>query len=236
MRYQATIGGSIRRARAIVVPTEHTRAQLLGHYPVDHERVLLAPLALDPGLAERLDRPRRPHDHQVVLCVGTLLPRKNLPVVAAAVSRLREDGADLRLRLVGPVRPAGHADLARMTDLLGEALEVVGAVSELQLAEEYAGADVLAYASLHEGFGLPLLEGMAAGLPVVSSNATCLPEVAGDAALLVDPHDVSGWVDALQRALSGPTELVAAGRRRVGDFSWERTTAVVRDAVALAVG
>lgn len=236
LRYRATIGSSIRRARAIVVPTEHTRSRLVAHYRVAPERVLLAPLALDPQLAAQLDRPRHPRDQQVILCVGTVLPRKNLPVVAAAVHRLRASGSDVRLRLVGPLRAAGHADLVRMTDLLGPALDVVGAVSEQQLAEEYAGADVLAYPSLHEGFGLPLLEGMAAGLPVVSSNATCLPEVAGDGALLVEPHDVAAWAAALESALTSPEDLVARGRRRVGEFSWDSTTAAVREAIRLAAG
>lgn len=235
-RYRLTIGTSIRRARVVLVPTEYTRQQLLGHYHVKPDRVMLAPLALDPGLAASLDAPRTPYEVPTVLCVGTLLPRKNLPVLAASVARLRRDGTEIRLRLVGPVRPAGQPDLRRMRDLLGEALDVVGPVSTEQLVREYASATVLAYPSLHEGFGLPLLEGMAAGLPVVSSSATCLPEVAGEAAALVDPADVAGWAAALQDALEHPGRRQAEASERVRSFSWEATGEVVRSALERAAG
>lgn len=235
-RYQLTIGTSIRRARVVVVPTDYTRQQLLAHYRLDPERVLLAPLALDPDLAASLDVPRTPYDVPTVLCVGTLLPRKNLPVVAEAVARLRRQGSEVRLRLVGPVRPAGEADLQRMTGLLGDAVDVVGPVSPQQLVREYASASVLAYPSLHEGFGLPLLEGMAAGIPVVSSSATCLPEVAGDAAALVAPDDVAGWAAALQDALERPDLRAVQAQARVRRFSWEATGAVVRTALERAAG
>jgi glycosyltransferase involved in cell wall biosynthesis len=235
-RLRLSIGISVRRARFVIVPTDYTRDQLLSHYPVDPDRVLLAPLALDPGLATALEGRRTPSDVPRVLCVGTVLPRKNLPVVAEAVARLRKRGTDVRLRLVGPVREPGEADLQRMTALLGDALEVVGAVSPAELVDEYKSAHVLAYPSLHEGFGLPLLEGMAAGLPVVSSDATCLPEVAGDAAALVDPGDAEGWASALDEALADPQRRAAAARARLGMFSWERTGAVVRDALERAAG
>ncbi len=236
LRYRVTIGTSVRVARRVLVPTEHTRDMLLRHYRVPEEKVLLAPLALDSDLSARLDRPRTPREFRTVLCVGTLLPRKNLPVVARAVARLRSSDGDVRLRLVGPVLKAGAADLALMKQLLGGALEVVGAVSDQALAVEYSSADVLAYPSVHEGFGLPLLEGMAAGLPVVASTATCLPEVAGDAALLVDPHDDLAWAAALREALARPEGLVVRGRARVSQFSWERTGVAVRQAIEEAIG
>jgi glycosyltransferase involved in cell wall biosynthesis len=235
-RLRLSIGVSVRRARFVIVPTEYTRTQLLTHYPVDPDQVLLAPLALDPDLADALSRERSPRETPRVLCVGTVLPRKNLPVVARAVARLRQRGNDVRLRLVGPVRETGEADLRAMTSLLGDALEVVGSVTQEQLAVEYASADVLAYPSLHEGFGLPLLEAMAAGLPVISSNATCLPEVAGGAALLVSPFDVDGWAMAIERALAAPDELREAAQARLHHFSWEQAGDVVRNALERAAG
>jgi len=236
VRLRATIGISVRRARAVLVPTEYTRAQLLDHYKVPDDRVMLAPLALDPDLARGLAGPGGGARTATVLCVGTVLPRKNLPTVAAAVARLRAEGSEVRLRLVGPVRAPGAADLALMQAMLGDGLELVGSVSQAQLVSEYQSASVLAYPSLHEGFGLPLLEAMAAGVPVVSSNATCLPEVAGDAALLVDPRDVTGWVEALRTALDAGDTLVRAGRERVKAFSWQRTGQVVRQALESAAG
>lgn len=239
LRYRVTIGTSARRARVVVAPTEYTRGELIEHYRLPPERVVIAPLALDPELSSLFAGEPGLRVPGRVLCVGTLLPRKNLPVVARAVRSLRDTGEDVRLRLVGPVRPAGDADLTTMRALLGDALEVVGPVSLARLAAEYGAADVFALPSLHEGFGLPLVEAMAAGLPVVSSNATCLPEVAGEAALLVDPLDDRAWTAALGAVLgdrSRAERLGRDGRARAASFSWDRTGDVIRVALELAAG
>ena len=110
---------------------------------------------------------------------------------------------------------------------------LLGRVSEDELRALYAGAPVFAYPSLYEGFGLPVLEAMAAGAPVMTSNVSSLPEVAGDAALLVDPTDVSAIGIALTRLLADPVlaeDLRARGRARAAEFSVERTA---RETLAL---
>ena len=106
-------------------------------------------------------------------------------------------------------------------------------------ADFLAHAVALAYPSLDEGFGFPILEAMAAGVPVIAGTAGSMPEVAGDAAVLVDPHDIDAIADALVRVVSDPalrTALVEAGRARVTQFSWRRTAlelmTLYRDAVA----
>ncbi len=238
LRYAATIGASARRARVVVAPTSYTRDRLVEHYRLDPAKVLVAPLAVDRRLGRLINQAERPDAsrQRVVLCVGTLLPRKNLPIVARSVGRLGAGGRDVRLRLVGPVRSGGQADLALMRQVLGDALEVVGVVSQEQLVQEYLRADVLAFPSRYEGFGLPVLEAMAAGTPVVCSSATCLPEVVGDAAVLVDPLDELAWVAGLGAVLEDPQQLGAQGRARAAAFTWEATGAVVRDALDRAVG
>ena len=113
-----------------------------------------------------------------------------------------------------------------------------GYVSDARLDALYRGADVLAYPSLYEGFGLPLLEAMARGTPVVASRATVLPETGGDAALYFDPLDVGDIAQTLGRVLGEGSlrdDLVARGRARVARFSWEKTAAAtlaVYEAVA----
>ena len=99
-------------------------------------------------------------------------------------------------------------------------------MSDEELASLYAGATAFAYPSTYEGFGLPVLEAMAAGAPVVTSSVSSLPEVAGDAAVLVDPYDVRAIRDALASVLADPaqrSELRERGRTRAAAFSWART-------------
>ena len=149
-------------------------------------------------------------------------------MVARAILTLRAKGLPVVLRLVGPTPAAGRGSMARLTALLGDALEVSGTVTTQGLAEAYRSAHVLAFPSLFEGFGIPLLEAMAAGTPVVSSDATCLPEIGGDAALYAAPHATGAWVEALRLVLTdGSTAagLTEAGTARLACFDWARSVA-----------
>jgi len=102
-----------------------------------------------------------------------------------------------------------------------------------------AGATVLAYPSRYEGFGFPVLEGFAAGVPVLTSSVASLPEVAGDAALLVDPNDTDAIGEGLVRLLGDAAlreRLVAAGRERLANFSWERAAGATAEMLRRAAG
>jgi glycosyltransferase involved in cell wall biosynthesis len=240
LRYRATIRASVRRASAVVVSSEHTRADMLRAYPVHARKVLVAPCALDEPLARALQtaRPADPSAPPYVLVVGNLLPRKNVLVVARAVARLRAGGTDIALRLVGKLPDGPSPALRQLKELLGPGLTATGHVDDAQLAAEYAGATVVCYPSLYEGFGLPLLEAMAAGAPVIASRASSLPEVAGQAALLVDPTDDEAWAAAILSILTSDPlrrQLVEAGRMRVLDFSWAQTVDVLLQALDQAV-
>jgi glycosyltransferase involved in cell wall biosynthesis len=106
-----------------------------------------------------------------------------------------------------------------------ERIDLLGYISDEALAELYARAMIFAFPSLDEGFGMPVLEAMAAGLPVVTSNCSALPEVCGDAALLVDPHDVGMLADALRdltRKDSLRADMARRGFERVAAFTWEK--------------
>lgn len=235
-RYRATIRASVRRARMVLAPSEWTKRDLVRTYGVDHDRVLVAGNALDENLAAALAKtPIAPRDTSLtVLTVGTVLPRKNLVVVARAVKVLRERGLPARLRMVGPIPAAGRACAREIQGILGESLEILGPVSTANLARAYRSADVLAFPSRFEGFGIPLIEAMSAELPVVSSTATCLPEVGGAAARYADPDDVEAWVEALAAVLTGEQErrrLTAAGLQRAATFRWSDTV----DAVCAAL-
>jgi glycosyltransferase involved in cell wall biosynthesis len=237
-RYRATIRWSARRARAVVVSSEWTRSDLLRHYDVDPDRVFVAPCAVSPVLAAALAaEPRVQPRTPIVLVVGTVLARKNLLMVARAVATLRQQGSPVVLRVVGPVPPAGEPVLAGLRQVLPEGLELWGSVPQDRLVTAYRSSTVLCFPSRFEGFGIPALEAMAAGLPVIASSATCLPEVVGSAGLLVDPDDDAGWVRAIESVLAGSrSDLVEAGLNRSASYSWTATAAVVREAVAFAIG
>ena len=110
--------------------------------------------------------------------------------------------------------------------VLGPALRELGRLPQPELNALYASATLFAFPSLHEGFGLPVLEAMAAGCPVVASDIPAVREVAGDAAVLVPPADTGAWAEALSRVLESPSlqaDLAGAGRRRAALFSWSKT-------------
>jgi glycosyltransferase involved in cell wall biosynthesis len=116
------------------------------------------------------------------------------------------------------------ADLAR----LGQGFRQIGRVTEADLWALYSAAAVFAFPSLHEGFGLPVLEAMAAGAPVVASDIAAIREVAGDAAVLVPPGDAASWAQAIEALLAdGPrrADMIEQGRRRAKLFTWASTAA-----------
>jgi glycosyltransferase involved in cell wall biosynthesis len=230
---QATIRPALRRAAALVCVSEATRSDLVRLFPRAASKATMIPEAADPTFSAPVAAPGHPtlEGKPYVLAVSTLEPRKNLERLIAAWSSLDEGARAGRvLALVGPTGWDAAPILAAARD---QGAQLLGRVSEDELRALYAGASAFAYPSLYEGFGLPVLEAMAAGAPVLTSNVSSLPEVAGDAALLVDPTDVSAIGAALTRLLSDPAladDLRTRGHSRAASFSWERTA---RETLAL---
>jgi glycosyltransferase involved in cell wall biosynthesis len=236
----ATIDVGVRRAQALVCISEATRADLVRRVPSAAPRCVVVPLAADERFAAAAAAGAATRDTSAVaakhgigrpyvMAAGTLEPRKNLVRLLQAWAALRPDlREDYELVLVGPVgwdadEIVSAAKAARIV--------VAGYVPDDELAALYAGCTLFCYPSLYEGFGLPVLEAMAAGAPVLTSNVSSLPEVAGDAAVLVDPLEVDLIGAALTGLLDDPAErerLRAAGFERAAQFSWRRTATEMR--------
>lgn len=169
-----------------------------------------------------------------VVAIGTLERRKNLPLLVQAFGALAADRPDLRLVLAGRDGDDREA-IHRAVDALGSDAHRVlftGRVDEGVRSWLLHHAAVLAYPSLDEGFGFPLLDAMQAGVPVVASDAGSIPEVAGDAALLCPATDVEALARNLALALDSPSvraHLVAAGAERLRRFTWQRCAAEMVD-------
>lgn len=199
---RAGLARVLRAADALVAVSEFTKDETITLADVPAERIRVVPNGVDSVFVP--DGPRGEGDY--VLAVATLEPRKNLSRVVEA-ARL----AGVELRVVG-ARGWGGVNVSGW----------VGELPDAELAGLYRGARCVLYTSLYEGFGLPVIEAMACGTPVVTSRATAMEEVAGDAAVLVDPSDVSSIVEGIGQAVSRRDELVALGLARAREFTWER--------------
>jgi glycosyltransferase involved in cell wall biosynthesis len=230
--HRAMVGRAADTAEAIVVPSLAVADDLAGLFPAAAGRIHViglgvTPLPPPPDAAERRRRLGLPDgqglQNRYVLAIATLEPRKGLDVLVAAMSGAAVGRA--QLVVVGP--PGwGGVDVAAVAATAGlppERLHVTGRLDDLDLAAVLAGAAVLAAPSRAEGFGLPVLEAMAAGVPVVCSDAPALVELAAGAAMVVPREDPEALADALGQVLrddAAAAALVAGGRIRASEFSW----------------
>jgi glycosyltransferase involved in cell wall biosynthesis len=159
----------------------------------------------------------------VILNVGAIQRRKNIGRLVTAFERI---APGWQLVLAGSAG-FGAKEIMRQIESSPrrDSIRVLGYVTEQELAGWYARARVFAFPSLDEGFGMPVLEAMAAGVPVVASNRSAVPEVCGTAALLVDPEDTEALGRALNRVIQDKEladDLISRGRLRAAEFTWEQ--------------
>jgi glycosyltransferase involved in cell wall biosynthesis len=228
---------SVQRADFIIADSENTRNDLVVLLGVPPSRVAVVPGGVEARFTpetdpDRLERARARIGvgrAPFILAIGVIEPRKNLNRLMDAFVVLKQRGnvpADLKLVLAGGKGwlsediYAHHAASAVRDDIM-----MPGFIHDDLLPSVYSAAEVLAFPSLYEGFGLPILEAMACGTPVVASRASCLPEVAEGAAVLVDPNNVDGLAVALELVLTDASlndKLVAQGRQRAAQYTWRR--------------
>jgi glycosyltransferase involved in cell wall biosynthesis len=219
----------VSRAGVVLVTSEATRRDLLERVPSCAPRVERIPLGVDSAYWQAAPtQPARAIPGPFLLCVGNRKPHKNLVAAVEVLARLRVERPELRLVVVGRVYPGSEAVRARAAELgVAEAVVERSSADDAELRGLYRSCDALLFPSLYEGFGLPVLEAMAAGAPVVASDRASVPEVVGDAGLVVDPEDHDALAHAVRRLWQEPRlreELIRRGRRRAGELRWEETT------------
>jgi glycosyltransferase involved in cell wall biosynthesis len=221
----------IKKAAHIIAVSHSTKRDLIHHLAIAEERISV----VYEGIDHQVFRPveRRLVDHPYLLYVGTEQPRKNFVGLLRAFRILKRQNGFKDLKLVKVGRSGGLDNEFRDQTIrairelsLSNDVIFTDYVPEEDLPAYYSGAECFVLPSLYEGFGFTPLEAMACGCPVIVSNAASLPEIVGDAALLVDPGDISGLVGSFQVVLTDRgmrRKLVSKGLERAKLFSWENT-------------
>lgn len=243
--HEQGLAAAAERADVVITVSHASADELVAHTAIERERIRVVPngvdleLARDDEIAEmrrRFDLGDKPY----VFWIGSLEPRKNVGLLVEAFARWAAR-TDLPHRLV-LAGPAGwledEATVLGPARPLGDRVRTVGRVGDPALRALYRGADVFAFPSRHEGFGIPVLEAMAQETPVLAADIPALREVAADAARVLPADDADAWVAALDNLLHDAADrarLGAAGRRRAQYYSWARcadeTRAVYREVI-----
>lgn len=233
LEYPRLIRRAVARGATVHVVSQFVGDEVQAAFGIDADRVVVVPNGLRPPGAER-----RATDaaagvaaaggERYLLAVGTVEPRKDLPLLVRAFDQLAATDGDLRLVLAGPdgwgveaLRSAIAASPHR------DRIVRLGWVSDDRRLALVRGARALVFPSIYEGFGLPPLEAMSVGTPVVATRAGSLPEVLGDGALLVPVGDQQALAGAIHSVLTDPElveDLTRRGAARVSQYSWEATT------------
>jgi glycosyltransferase involved in cell wall biosynthesis len=220
----------IKRAAHIIATSKHTKDDLMQCLGIPGDKITVIYNGSDCRVFKPPNGEGESLNGRFILYVGSERPRKNLGRLFEAFAELRPEFDGLKLVKVGPVgrsRAYRQNTLRKLNCLaIMDDVVFVDYVEETILASYYTSAELLAYPSLYEGFGLPPLEAMCSGCPVVTSNTSSLPEVVGEAGIMVSPTDTGGWVEAMRRVLSNRelrSEMITKGLEQSRKFSWDKT-------------
>jgi len=230
-----TIKAVLKKCDVFIADSYNTKQDCIKHLHIQEDNIQVIPLAVDKIfkpiiVSEELKREiaaKYGIEYPYILYVGTLEGRKNITTLINAYAKLRKAGINHKLVIAGR-KGWKYADIftAIERNNLQNDIIFTGFVEREELPLLYNLADVFAYPSLYEGFGIPPLEAMACGTPVVVSNSSSLPEVVGDAGILIDPYNVDELSSALLSIISDKTlqnELKIKGMNKAREFSWEKT-------------
>jgi glycosyltransferase involved in cell wall biosynthesis len=226
---------AVAAADVVATVSSEVSRTLIKHFQTPREKLVVIPNGIAPyfrRISDPLLLNATQHKfglkHPLVLGVGTLEPRKNhAGLIKAFYAAQKKKGGPAMLALAGGPGWLYEETRKLVADLkLERKVRFLGRVSDLELITLYSMADVFAFPSFFEGFGIPPLEAMACGAPVITSNTSSLPEVAGDAALLVDPTDTTALAQAIQTLLENEelrSQLVQKGYLQAQKYTWDNS-------------
>jgi len=224
---------SVKRADHILADSQATKDDLMELYGVTPEKITVLLTGVDKrfqpsNIGELTMRSKYAlSDRPYLFTIGTVQPRKNYARIIHSLAKLRAEGHDLDLVIAGgrgwledPIYQAIQE--TQMMDYV----KLIGFADDEDIPTLYTQAKCVVFPSLYEGFGYPVLEGMACGTPVVTSNVSSLPEVAGDAALMVNPYDVDAITNAIRSIITDSElrkTLTERGFEQIKQFTWEKS-------------
>ncbi len=231
-----------QRAKRVIAVSEHSKRDAITHYGVLPEHITVAHLGVDHDIfcpreqsSDKSYRAAYDLNHPYLLALATREPRKNLDSVIAAYTMFRKNGGQaIPLVLAGTKGwKTTHIDAALAASAYRNDIHEVAYIPEKHKSAVIRGATALLFPSFYEGFGLPVLEAMTCGTPVITSITSSLPDVAGNAAMYVDPLNITDIVQALHQLLDEPhgpklqNILRVRGIEHAQQFSWKRTGSIV---------
>lgn len=235
-----------QNAKHVIAVSEHSKSDAVEYYSIPSERITIAPLGVDHSLYtpreqsnDRSYRAAYDLNHPYLLALATREPRKNLDSIITAYTQFRSKSTStIPLVLAGAKGwKTEHVDRAIASSPYRNDIHEIGYIPEKHKPALYRGATAFVFPSLYEGFGLPVLEAMTCGTPVITSTTSALPSLVGNAAILIDPLNISDTQHALHQLID---ELNGArlqillrtrGIERTKDYSWEKTADIVLTAL-----
>ena len=212
---------SVHASVRVIAVSGFTRDALLRRFAIPAQKVVVIHEGVDAPAAAV----NTPAGEPYIVAFGNQFAHKNVERLLQAFDALRARGLPHRLKIIGRLPPGSRWG---QPDRCPEAVDVLGYLETKEMQRVLGGARVLAFPSLYEGFGLPVLEGMALGVPVVCSDRSALPEIGGNAVTYCDPENVDSIAESLRVVLTNPAVAVELGRRgveRARGFTWAKTAA-----------